>query len=255
MIASLPIALQKKLTRLVSQCSIAWKLIEPHDRIMVAFSGGKDSLLLIHLLESVRRIVPFPFEIGVFHLNQSAPDFPAREVLRRLGDEGFRVWHEDLETAKILEEKTAPGESPCGLCSRLRRGIIYTQATKNGYNKIALGHHRDDAIETFLMNALYSGLIKSMPARLLADNGVNTVIRPLLYIPESLLIDASKYLEIPVTDQTFCTRGHKGERYETKQLLDALERRNPNVRGNLLRALHHVVPTHLLDENLAGRMK
>ena len=250
MIAELPIPLQKKLTRLVSQCSIAWQLIEPDDRIMVAFSGGKDSLLLIHLLESVRRIVPFKFEIGVFHLNQSAPDFPAEKALLALQNEGFHVWHEDLDTAKILAEKVAPSDSPCGLCSRLRRGIIYTQATKNGYNKIALGHHRDDAIETFLMNALFNGQLKSMPARLLADNAVNTVIRPMLYIPEELLIEGAKYLTIPVTEQTFCTRGASGERFATKQLLSELERKNPNAKGSLMRALHNVVPSHLLDTNL-----
>lgn len=250
MIAKLPVPLQKKLTRLVSQCSIAWKLIEENDRIMVAFSGGKDSLLLIHLLESVRRIVPFSFEIGIFHLNQSAPDFPAKSALQRLAEEGFHVWSEDLNTASILAQKMKPDESPCGLCSRLRRGIIYTQATRWGYHKIALGHHRDDAIETFLMNALYNGQIKSMPPKLLADNGVNTIIRPLLYIPEKWLIEASQYLEIPVSSQTFCTRGQAGERYETKKLLDALEKENPNVRGSLLAALHHVVPSHLLDEKL-----
>lgn len=253
MIASLPVPLQKKLTRLVSQCSIAWKLIEPNDRIMVAFSGGKDSILLIHLLESIRRIVPFEFEIGVFHLNQSAPDFPARDALDKLKQEGFRVWHEDLDTASLLAEKVPPGDSPCGLCSRIRRGIIYTQATREGYNKIALGHHRDDTIETFMMNILFNGQIKAMPARLLADNGVNTIIRPMLYIPESLLFEASQYLEIPISEQTFCTRGHSGERYETKQLLAALEARNPNAKGSLLRALHHVIPSHLLDENLSSR--
>ncbi len=250
MIANLPVPLQKKLTRLVSQCSIQWNLIEENDRIMVAFSGGKDSLLLIHLLHSVQKIVPFPFEIGIFHLNQSAPDFPAKSALELIAKEGFAVWHEDLETAKILEEKTLPGESPCGLCSRLRRGIIYTQASRLGYNKIALGHHRDDAIETFMMNALYNGQIKAMPARLIADNGINTIIRPMLYIPENLLIQAENYLEIPVSKQTFCTREHAGERYETKKLLSELELKNPNIRGNLLRALHHVVPSHLLDTNL-----
>ncbi|MBQ8036730.1 MAG: tRNA 2-thiocytidine(32) synthetase TtcA [Proteobacteria bacterium] len=255
MIAELPIPLQKKLTRLVSQCSIAWQLIEPDDRIMVAFSGGKDSLLLIHLLESVRRIVPFKFDIGVFHLNQSAPDFPAQQALLALQNEGLHVWHEDLDTASILSEKIPPGDSPCGLCSRLRRGIIYTQATTNRYIKIALGHHRDDAIETFLMNAMFNGQLKSMPAKLLADNAVNVVIRPMLYIPEDLLIEAQKYLTIPVSEQTFCTRGRSGERFETKQLLKELERKNPNAKGSLMRALHNVVPSHLLDARLLKNFK
>lgn len=250
MIAHLPIQLQKKLTRHVSQCSIAWELIEPNDKIMVAFSGGKDSILLIHLLDSIRRIVPFDFEIGVFHLNQSAPDFPAKKALEQIASEGFEVWHEDLETASILAEKIAADESPCGLCSRLRRGIIYTQATQRGYNKIALGHHRDDAIETFMMNALFNGQIKSMPPKLVADNGHNVIIRPMLYVAEEWLIEASKYLDVAVTEQTFCTRGHSGQRYETKQLLAELERRNPNAKGSLMAALHHVVKTHLLDRGI-----
>lgn len=250
MIAQLPIQLQKKLTRLVSQCSIEWKLIEPEDRIMVAFSGGKDSLLLIQLLDFIQRIVPFKFEIGIFHLNQSAPDFPAQSALKRLENEGYHVWSEDLNTASILAEKVPPNDSPCGLCSRLRRGIIYTQATRCGYNKIALGHHRDDALETFMMNVLYHGQLKSMPPKLLADNGINTIIRPMLYIPETLLIEASQYLEIPVSEQTFCTRGMSGERYETKQLLTMLEQKNPNAKGSMMRALHNVIPSHLLDERI-----
>lgn len=251
MIADLPVQLQKKLTRHVSQCSIAWQLIEPNDRIMVAFSGGKDSILLIHLLESIRRIVPFHFKIGVFHLNQSAPDFPAQKALEQISAEGFEVWHEDLETASILAAKVSANESPCGLCSRLRRGIIYTQATKHGYNKTALGHHRDDAIETFMMNALFNGQIKSMPPKLIADNGHNVIIRPLLYVPEEWLIEASQYLNVEVTKQTFCTRGHSGQRYETKKLLAELESRNPNAKGSLMTALHHVVGSHLLDKSLS----
>ena len=250
MIAELPIPLQKKLTRYVSQCSVAHRLIEPGDRIMVAFSGGKDSIMLIHLLESVRRIVPFKFEIGVFHLNQSAPDFPAREALKIVAAEGYEVWWEDLDMANILKLKVPEGDSPCGLCSRLRRGIVYTQATRHGYNKIALGHHSDDAVETLMMNLMFHGQIKSMPARLLADNGVNVVIRPMLYVPEELLVEGAQYLKVPISEQTFCTRGHAGERYKTKQLLAELERTNPNLKGSMMRALHHVLPSHLLDDRL-----
>ena len=250
MIANLPVVLQKKLTRCVSRCSIAFNLIEPDDRIMVAFSGGKDSIMLIHLLESIRRIVPFDFKIGVFHLNQSAPDFPAKKALDLIAAEGFDVCSEDLDTANVLSLKLQPDESPCGLCSRLRRGIIYTQATKRGFNKIALGHHRDDAIETLMMNLMFHGQIKSMPAKLLADNQINTIIRPMLYIPESMLVDCIQYLNIPITEQTFCTRGMSGERYRTKQLLAQLEAENPNLKGSMLSALHHVLPSHLLDSDL-----
>ena len=162
-IASIPENLEKKIQRMVSQCAVPWGLIEDGDRVMIGFSGGKDSLLLIHFLDAVRRVAPVKFELGVFHLNPCAPQFPARDVLETLRNMGFHVWHEDIDMANVLKEKIAPGDSPCGLCSRLRRGILYTQAQKNGYNKVALGHHRDDAIETFLMNAMYSGIIKAMP--------------------------------------------------------------------------------------------
>ena len=249
-VATLPFRLHKKIARAVSRCAVPWHLIEAHDRILIGFSGGKDSLLLIHFLDAIRRIAPIPFEIGIFHLNPNAPLFPAEHALLSLRSLGFTVWHEDLDMSGILAEKVSPGDSPCGLCSRLRRGILYTQAQKMGYNKIALGHHRDDAIETFMMNALYSGQIKSMPPKLLADNGVTTVIRPFLYTPEDWLIEASKHLTIPVTKLPFCTREHSGARYETKQLLSLLEAKNPKVKGNLLHALHHVVESHLLDRRL-----
>jgi tRNA 2-thiocytidine biosynthesis protein TtcA len=249
-IATLPIPLHKKIARSISRCTIPWQLIEEHDRILIGFSGGKDSLLLIHFLDYIRRIAPVQFEIGIFHLNPNAPQFPAQSALLQLQERGFHVWHETIDMSSILAQKIQPGDSPCGLCSRLRRGILYTQAQKNGYNKIALGHHRDDAIETLLMNLLYCGQTKSMPPKLLADNGMTTVIRPFLYTPEAWLIEASQYLDIPVTKMPFCTREHTGARYETKQLLAQLEKTNPKVKGNLLHALHHVVPDHLLDRSL-----
>ncbi|MCL2326007.1 MAG: tRNA 2-thiocytidine(32) synthetase TtcA [Proteobacteria bacterium] len=254
MIAQVPPHLQKKISKTVAQCAIPWQLFETGDRILIAFSGGKDSLLLIHFIESLRRVAPIHFDIGVFHLNQSAPDFPASHVLTQIASMGYHVWHEDLDTASILAQTVPEDESPCGLCSRLRRGILYTQAIKHGYNKIALGHHRDDAIETFLMNALYSGQIKSMPPKLLADNGIVTIIRPLIYTPEAWLIDAAQYLNVPITEQTFCTRGHAGMRYETKKLLAGLEANNPKIKGNLLRALHNVVPSHLFDIKLRSAL-
>ena len=254
-VARLPFKLHKKIARAVSQCTIPWNLIEDNDRILIALSGGKDSLLLIHFLDYIRRIAPVSFEIGIFHLNPNAPQFPAQNALQRLSDLGFTVWHEDLDMSSILAQKIAPGDSPCGLCSRLRRGILYTQAQKMGYNKIALGHHRADAIETLLMNVLYNGQIKSMPPKLLADNGMTTVIRPFLYTPEDWLIEASSYLEIPITKLPFCTREHTGARYETKQLLARLEAANPKVKGNLLHALHHVVPDHLLDIDLLKNLR
>lgn len=249
-IASLPDNLQKKIARAIAHCTLPWNLIEDGDRIMIALSGGKDSLLLIHFLENIRRIAPVRFELGIFHLNPCAPDFPAKDVLNRLSRMGFYTWFEHIDMARVLDEKIPTGDSPCPLCSRLRRGILYTQAQKNGYNKIALGHHRDDAVETFLMNALYSGSIKAMPPKLLADNGMTTVIRPLLYTPESWLRDAAAYLNLPITKMPFCTREKSGARYDTKQLLTLLESQNPKLKGNIFHALQHVVPSHLLDKDL-----
>lgn len=250
MIANIPQKLEKKISKTVARCCLPWQLIQEGDRIMVAFSGGKDSILLIHFLELVKRVAPIKFTLGIFHLNQSAPDFPAKEQLERLAQEGYDVWHEDIDMAHILAEKVDPSDSPCGLCSRLRRGILYTQAQRHNYNKIALGHHREDAIESLLMNAMFNGQIKAMSAKLHADNGIDTVIRPFLYTPEAWLIEAANYLDIPISEQSFCTRAHSGQRHECKKLLEALEAKNPNIRGNLLRSLHHVVPSHLMDPKL-----
>lgn len=250
MITALPQNLLKKITRLIAQCSKDWDLIEPHDRIMVAYSGGKDSALLVYFLSHIQTVVPFDFSFEIFHLNQSYPDFPARGALDFWQARGIAVHSQDLAMKQILEEKIAPEQSPCGLCSRLRRGILYTQAQRMGFNKIALGHHRDDSIETLLMNALYAGTLKAMPAKLVSDDKMNTIIRPMLYVPESLLIDAAQALQISTVKATFCTREHSGQRAQTKALLDSLEALNPKVRGNLLAALHHVVPSHLLDKTL-----
>ncbi|MFA5624087.1 MAG: ATP-binding protein [Bradymonadales bacterium] len=251
-IANIPHSLHKKIARHIANCSKEWGLIEEGDRIMLAYSGGKDSLLLLHFMRHIQSVVPFSFEIGVFHLNQSYPDFPAKDVLEELKTEGFRVDYEMLAMSDILAEKIPANESPCGLCSRLRRGILYTQAQNLSYNKIALGHHRDDAIETLLMNALYAGRLKSMPAKLVSDDKRNIIIRPMLYVPERLLIEASQSLSIPLIEASFCTRARSGQRSEIKTLLNHLEALNPKVRGNLLAALRNVSPSHLLDRSLFG---
>ena len=250
MFFELPAPLQKKLTKHVSECSLKWHLIEENDRILIGYSGGKDSLLLIHCLDHIQRVAPVHFHFAIFHLNASDPDFPAREALDMLARRGIEVHCEHINMAEILAEKIKEGDSPCYLCSRLRRGILYTQATRLGFNKIALGHHRDDAIETLLMSALYAGQLKAMPARLTSDDGNHIIIRPLLYTPEEYLIEAAQYVDIPIVDQTFCHRGPDGQRAATKALLQTLSAQNPKIKGNLMAALHNVIPSHLLDKKI-----
>jgi len=249
-VGHLPASLERKIGRLVGTCVEDFRLIAEGDRVLVGFSGGKDSWVLLHFMERMQRVAPVRFTWAVFHLNQSQPDFPAAEALETLRGRGYEVHVEHQDTASILAEKLEPGHSPCSLCSRLRRGILYTQAQRLGANKIALGHHREDAIETLLLNLFYAGQIKAMPAYLDADDGRNTVIRPLLYVPESLLITAARLLEVEIVDRNFCGQGPERKRAAIKAWLAQLEADNPKVKGNLLGALQRVVPSHLLDPKL-----
>lgn len=238
--------LELKLARLVGRCVEDWQLIAEGDRILVGVSGGKDSLTLLHLLRRMQRIAPVKFELLAFHLNTDSPDFPTRPVVDWLERIGQPYVLEDLALMPILESKQHLGDNPCFLCSRLRRGILYTQAVKHGCHSIALGHHRDDTIETLLLNLFYAGQIKAMPAKLRSDDGRNTVIRPMLYVPEAMLREAAIALELPVVASGPCKLLKDGKRARVKALLDALEADNPKVRGNLLAALGSIVPSHLL---------
>lgn len=244
--------LERKLLSQLAEASAAFHLLEPDDRVMVAVSGGKDSLVLLYLLRQIQRRAPFPFEVCAVHLDQGHPGHPVQRLRDYFEQEryAYRIVTED--TYSIVQEKVPSGKTYCSLCSRLRRGILYNVAEEMAATKLALGHHRDDSLETLLLNLFYSGQLKAMPARLRSDDGRNTVIRPLIYSAEQDIAQLAEELQLPVIPCNLCGSQENLKRQEIKQLLATLETRNPKLKGNMLAALHRVCPTHLLDPALLG---
>lgn len=242
--------LEKSLLNQIARASKDFELIAPGDRIMACISGGKDSFAMLHLLRKVQERVSFDFSIVAVHLDQKQPGFPSHLIREYLEREGVEHRIVERDTYKIVREKIPEGKTYCPLCSRLRRGILYDVAVELGATKIALGHHRDDVIETLLLNVLYSGQLKAMPPRLRSDDGRNTVIRPLVYCAEEDIIEFAKELQFPVIPCNLCSSQENHHRKKVKALIAALHAENPNVKGNLLAAIGNVRPTHLLDPKL-----
>ncbi len=242
-------ALQRKIARLMGEAIREWNLIEEGDRILVGVSGGKDSYTLLHFLRSLQSRAPVRFDLLAYHLDQGHPGFPVDRIRRHLESEGYEHRIARQDTYTLVKERIAEGETTCSLCSRYRRGIIYNEAVELGCNKIALGHHREDAIETLLLSMFYSGRLKGMPARLLSDDGRNIVIRPMIYVPEAEIAEFAALQGFPIVPCTLC---NGTERDNMARLVEELSRNNPNVRGNLLAAMKCVVGSHLLDPKLAA---
>jgi tRNA 2-thiocytidine biosynthesis protein TtcA len=242
--------LERRLLRLTSEAIQDWSLIEDGDRILVGVSGGKDSYTLLHLLTLLRDRAPIRFELVAANLDQGHPGFPA-EILRTYLD-GLGIEYRMLkqDTYSIVTRLTEPGKSFCPVCSRLRRGILYNTAVEIGCNKIALGHHRDDLVETLLLSALYSGALKSMPPKLLSDDGRNVVIRPMCYVPETDIASYAEAMAFPIIPCDLCGSQENLRRKRVKRLLNELTLEHTSVRGNLLNALMQVIPSHLLDKRL-----
>ena len=242
--------LEEKLIAAVARASAEHRLIEPGDRVLVAVSGGKDSHTMLHLLRQIRSRAPFPFSLIAVNVDQGHPGFPAELLPAYFAENGYeyRVVRED--TYSIVKEKTPEGKTYCSLCSRLRRGILYTLASEIGATKIALGHHRDDLVETLMLNLFYSGQLKAMPARLHSDDGRHVVIRPLAYCSEADIAEYARRKAFPIVPCDLCGSQDDLKRKAVKRLIDALHAENPHVRGNLFAALSNVRPTHLLDKEL-----
>ena len=239
--------MRKRLSRAMTRTIATWKLVQPGDHVMVCVSGGKDSYTLLDLLWEARRRAPFAFDVTAVHLDQGQPGYdgaPLRGWLAQLGAP-FRIVVKDTYSSVI--ELTAEGKSYCGPCSRLRRGILYRTAQELGCNKIALGHHRDDALETLLLNLFYAGKLQAMPARYTTDDGRFEVIRPLVECAEVDIVEHARLAAYPILPCNLCGSQDGLHREKMTALLDALERDHPHVRSVMLNALRNVQPSHLLD--------
>lgn len=244
--------LERRLLAQLAACSADFRLLEPEDHIMVCVSGGKDSFTLLYLLREIQKKTPFRFELTAVNLDQKQPGFPADVLPRYLEQEGYNYKILTEDTYSVVKEKVPVGKTYCSLCSRLRRGILYNAAVELGATKLALGHHRDDLIETLLLNQFYSGQTKTMPPRLRSDDGRNVVIRPLAYCAEADIAALAELKGFPIIPCNLCGSQDNLKRQQIKELLLTLEADNPKLRGNLLAALRNVRPTHMLDPKLPG---
>lgn len=242
--------LEKRLCREVGRAIVDYNMIEEGDRVMVCLSGGKDSYGLLDILMKLRSRAPVDFELIAVNLDQKQPGFPAEVLPAYLSKLGVRYHIETQDTYSIVKDKIPEGKTMCSLCSRLRRGILYRVARELGATKIALGHHRDDMLQTLFLNMFFGGKLKGMPAKLVSDNGEFMVIRPLAYVPEKDLIRWAEHRRFPIIPCTLCGSQENLQRKQVGKLLREWDKQFPGRLENMLHALQHVVPSHLMDRSL-----
>jgi tRNA 2-thiocytidine biosynthesis protein TtcA len=244
--------LHKRLCRLVGQAIGDFNMIEDGDKVMVCLSGGKDSYALLDILMTLRERAPIHFDIVAVNLDQKQPNFPADVLPAYLEKLGIPFHIENQDTYSIVKRLIPEGKTTCSLCSRLRRGILYRVADELGCNKIALGHHRDDILETFFLNMFFGAKIKGMPAKLVSDDGKHMVIRPLAYVKEA---DTERYAEVkqfPIIPCDLCGSQENLQRKQIKAMLRDWEKKYPGRVENIFSSLSTVVPSHLMDRDMFG---
>ncbi len=242
--------LERKIRHRVGRAISDFSMIEAGDRVMVCVSGGADSYTLLDILLGLQKAAPIDFEIIAVNLDQKQPGFPAEvlpDYLRALGVE-FRIVEED--TFSVVKRVVPEGKTTCGLCSRLRRGVLYNTAVELGADKIALGHHGDDIVETAFLNMFYNARLKAMPARLRSDDGRNVVIRPLAYVRESVIKKYAALRDFPIIPCNLCGSQPNLQRQAVKAMLAEWDRLQPDRVDNILKSLCNVTPSHLLDRDL-----
>jgi tRNA 2-thiocytidine biosynthesis protein TtcA len=242
--------LAKRLRRQVGEAISDYRMIEGGDRVMVCLSGGKDSYGLLDVLLSLRASAPVPFEIIAMHLDQAHPGYPADVLPNYLTALGVPFHIERQDTYSTVKRVIPEGKTMCSLCSRLRRGVIYRVATELGATRIALGHHREDMLETLFLNMFHGGKLKGMPPKLVSDDGRHVVIRPLAYVAEKDLAAYAEVKAFPIIPCDLCGSQENLQRHQIKLMLADWNRRFPGRIETMFRSLRNVVPSHLADPTL-----
>lgn len=242
----LAVKIRKQITRALSDYS----MIAQGDHVMMAVSGGKDSTLLTLLLKEIQKRAPMDFTFEAVMLDQKQPGFDNRAFKTFMADQQIKLTVLEEDTYSIVKEKTEEGGTYCSLCSRLRRGILYSYAHQNSFTKIALGHHRDDMIQTFMLNIFYSGKLASMPPKLYSKDHRNIVIRPLTFVAEQDIVELAHEWDFPIIPCNLCGSQDGLKRVRMKILLDELEKEIPDIRRSMANALSNIELSHMLDTSL-----
>lgn len=244
-------ALERRLLAKMTKTVHGHGLLRDGDRVMVCLSGGKDSYTMLHLVDRLVRTLPFQVQWVAVHLDQRQPGYDGTPLVRWLEAKGHRFEVLSEDTYEVVKARLDEGQTPCATCSRLRRGILYTAAARLGCTAIALGHHREDTLETLLLNLVYTGKLQAMPASYVTDDGRFRVIRPLIACAEADIARFAALEGFPILPCTLCGSQPDLKREAMNQLLTQLEALNPRVRESMLGALGNVRPTHLLDPDVA----
>jgi tRNA 2-thiocytidine biosynthesis protein TtcA len=243
--------LETRLAKKTTRAIVDFGLIEDGDRVMVGLSGGKDSWALFQILDILRQRAPIRFSLVAVNVDSGYEGYQHRALADACAARGWEFHSEHTSIGAVIDDKLDADATPCSLCARLRRGVLYRWATTVGATKIALGHHLDDFVETLLLNLFFAGALKAMPARLVSDNKAHVVIRPLVYVTEAEARAYARENDLPVISCCCPACGDLGlQRQRVKRLIMELEREHPNVKASMMRALGNVMPRHLLDRRL-----